>query len=117
MSGKPSGRDLNMLEKMFGLGRMVRTEGGTAAPVPALVGAAAPTGSATPRAVATGAAPKHGFRAAGDLDYEVIGTRWKFELARLGAWVATFQLSFFIMLVVPLVSLRIATGHNSIYVP
>ena len=112
MSGKPNGRGLNTLERAFGLGRMVRPLEELSAPVPALIGGAL-DGSDGPGPVPT----TSGFRAAGALDYEVIGTRWRFELARFGAWMATFQLSFFFMLVVPLVSLRLATGHNSIYVP
>jgi hypothetical protein len=117
MSGKPNGRGLNTLERAFGLGRMVRPLTGAAAPVPALVGAAAPAGTVPATTAVAGESSASGFRAAGKLDYEVIGARWKFELARFGAWMATFQVSFFFMLVVPLVSLRLVTGHNSIYVP
>lgn len=120
MSGKPNGRGLNTLERAFGLGRMVRPRGEAAALVPAPVGAAAPVGEAYPHRSASGAPSatrREGFRSAGALDYEVIGKRWKFELARFAAWMATFQVSFFFMLVVPLVSLRLLTGHNSIYVP
>jgi hypothetical protein len=116
MSGKPNGHGLNTLEKAFGLGRLVRPRAVPAAPTPALVGAAAPTGS-TLAAPPSPTSPRQGLRAAGGRDYQVIGTRWRFELARFGAWMATFQLSFFVMLVIPLVSLRLITGHDSIYVP
>ena len=49
--------------------------------------------------------------------YLVKGPRWRFELVRFGAWILTFQLSFFVILCVPLVTLRLLTGHDSIYVP
>ena len=39
------------------------------------------------------------------------------ELKRFGAWLLTFQATFFVMLVVPLVVLRLATGRDSPYVP
>ena len=39
------------------------------------------------------------------------------ELKRFGAWLLTFQVTFFLMLVVPLVVLRLVTGHDSPYVP
>ena len=43
--------------------------------------------------------------------------RWKFELARFGAWFVVFQISFFVTLVIPLVARRLISGHNSEYVP
>jgi len=43
--------------------------------------------------------------------------RWRFEFARLGAWFAVFQVSFFLLLVVPLVVMPLITGNDSIYVP
>jgi hypothetical protein len=52
-----------------------------------------------------------------ELNYEVVIPRWKFEAARFGAWFVTFQCSFFLLLIVPLVTMRGVTGHNSIYVP
>ncbi|KAI9730052.1 MAG: hypothetical protein M1818_008321 [Claussenomyces sp. TS43310] len=52
-----------------------------------------------------------------DLDYTVTISRWKFELARLGAWFVVFQVSFFVMLIIPLVSMRYFTGRGSKYIP
>ena len=43
--------------------------------------------------------------------------RWKFELARFGAWFFVFQVSFFVTLAIPLVARRVISGHNSEYVP
>ncbi|WP_035920841.1 hypothetical protein [Frankia sp. QA3] len=51
------------------------------------------------------------------LDYEVTIPRWKFELARFGTWFVVFQVTFFGMLVIPLVAMRASTGHDSVYVP
>ena len=51
------------------------------------------------------------------LNYEVTIPRWRFEFARLGAWFAVFQVSFFLLLVVPLVVMPLVTGNDSIYVP
>jgi hypothetical protein len=42
---------------------------------------------------------------------------WRFELARLGAWLLVFQLSFLLLLDVPLVVLRMTIGHPSAYLP
>ncbi|RAV03999.1 hypothetical protein DQP56_01635 [Mycolicibacter senuensis] len=51
------------------------------------------------------------------LNYQVTIPRWRFELARLGAWFVVFQISFFLLLVVPLVALRMITGADSLYIP
>ncbi len=51
------------------------------------------------------------------LDFDVTIPRWKFELARFGAWFVVFQVTFFVMLVLPLVAMRALTGHDSVYVP
>jgi hypothetical protein len=53
------------------------------------------------------------------LEYKVKDevTRWKFELARFGAWFVVFQVSFFVTLVIPLVARRMISGHNSEFVP
>jgi hypothetical protein len=87
MAGKPKNAGLNPIERRFHLERFVRQ----------------PTSSLHGTSIQSG--------------YEVIGPRWKFEVARFGAWMATFQISFFVILVIPLVSLRLLTGHNSVYVP
>jgi len=49
-------------------------------------------------------------------DYKVIEPRWKFELRRMGAWFVVFQVSFFLMLIIPLLALRIGTGKGSKYI-
>ena len=51
------------------------------------------------------------------LNYDVTIGRWRFELMRLGAWFIGFQLSFFFLLVLPLVVLRAVTGADSPFVP
>lgn len=51
------------------------------------------------------------------LNYEVTIARWRFELMRLSAWFIGFQLSFFFLLVLPLIVLRAVTGADSPYVP
>ncbi|MDT5216187.1 MAG: hypothetical protein QOK18_4426 [Mycobacterium sp.] len=51
------------------------------------------------------------------LNYEVTIPRWRFELMRLGAWFVVFQVSFFVLLVVPLVVMRLATGADSPFIP
>jgi hypothetical protein len=51
------------------------------------------------------------------LNYEVTIPRWRFELMRLGAWFVVFQVSFFVLLVVPLVVMRWATGADSPFIP
>ena len=48
---------------------------------------------------------------------ELTVPRWRFELARFGAWFAVFQVSFFVMLIVPLVGMRLLLGHHSPYAP
>jgi hypothetical protein len=53
----------------------------------------------------------------GYLNYEVTIPRWRFELMRLGAWFIVFQVTFFVLLVVPLVVMRWATGADSPYIP
>jgi hypothetical protein len=53
----------------------------------------------------------------GYLNYEVTIPRWRFELMRLGAWFIVFQVTFFLLLVVPLVVMRWATGADSPYIP
>src|ERR1700737_1632867 len=43
------------------------------------------------------------------LNYDGTIPRWRFELMRLGAWFIGFQVSFFFLLVVPLVVMRAVT--------
>jgi hypothetical protein len=116
-AGKPPVRGLNHFERFFGLERFTRPKADGAGQVP--------TGG--PAGVTTAAAPATALQTAGSrtkqqeyddlLDYEVTIPRWKFELARFGAWFAVFQVSFFLLLVVPLVVMRMVTGNDSVYIP
>lgn len=90
-AGKPPVRTLNHLERFFRLERFTRPR--------------------DPAAAATGS----GYDDA--LDYEVTIPRWRFELWRLLAWVVGFQVSFALLLIVPLVLMRYLTGIDSPYVP
>ncbi|MDT7761302.1 MAG: hypothetical protein QOC63_722, partial [Mycobacterium sp.] len=51
------------------------------------------------------------------LNCDVTIPRWRFELMRLGAWFIGFQVSFFFLLVLPLVVMRAVTGADSPYIP
>jgi len=51
------------------------------------------------------------------LNYAVTIPRWKFEAWRMLAWFVGFQVSFFILLVVPLVVTRILLDAQSPYLP
>lgn len=51
------------------------------------------------------------------LNYSVTIARWKFESLRMAAWVVVFNVSFFMMLVLPLVLMRIITDHQSPWIP
>ncbi|MCM3924758.1 hypothetical protein ND748_24230 [Frankia sp. AiPs1] len=113
LAGKPVNRGLNRIELMFRLDRWTRPRTPQSAPVAVIV-------TTKPGGTAMLETPIQAPITTTDdgLNYDVVGiSRWKFELARFGAWTAVFQLSFFILLVVPLVFLRLVTGHNSIYVP
>lgn len=117
MGGKPRARGLNPIERLFRLGRLVRPATQTAEvataprPDPTPLRPFVATGTLLRPEAAAVSPPGDGAR------YEVIGSRWRFELARFAAWMVTFQVSFFVILCVPLVSLRLITGHDSIYVP
>jgi hypothetical protein len=112
--GKPPVRGLNHFERFFALERFTRPK------VPAFSradpsGPAAPPGATTTTTRALQTAKQVEYD--DGLNYNVIIPRWKFELARFGAWFVTFQVSFFVLLIVPLVAMRAITGHNSIYAP
>jgi hypothetical protein len=51
------------------------------------------------------------------LNYDVTIQRWRFELMRLGAWFIGLQVSFFMLLLLPLLVLRTSLGADSPYVP
>jgi hypothetical protein len=111
VAGKPTSSGLNVIERWFRLDRFTRP-----LPAPAPTGGQ-PTAAFSPGAGGTTTLARPRAAAVG-VDYEVVGTtRVAFEARRLGAWLLTFQVTFLLMLVMPLVLLRIITGHNSPYVP
>ena len=115
-AGKPPVRGLNHFERFFGLERFTRPKkpGTESVSISGPVGVAA---AATATALQT-AVPRTKQQEYDDLlDYEVTIPRWRFELARSGAWFAVFQVSFFLLLVVPLVVMRMVTGNDSVYIP
>ncbi|PPJ25835.1 hypothetical protein C5E45_18985 [Nocardia nova] len=110
-AGKSPVRSLNHMERFMRLDRFTRPK------VPTVATATVPAGAAGPGAAT--AQVRRGTDAEYDarLDYEVTIPRWRFELARFGAWFVVFQVSFFLTLIVPLVTLRAVTGHDSPYIP
>lgn len=100
-AGKPPIRGLNHFERFFRLQRFTVAKASLSR---AELQALRPTRSATQLF------DDH-------LNYEVTIPRRRFELMRLGAWFVCFQVSFFVLLVVPLVALRIITGSDSPYIP
>jgi hypothetical protein len=116
-AGKPPVRTLNHFERFFRLDRLTRPKAqgseaaSTAQPVPL-----GPSGGALAVAAPSRRRSKREEYDA-CLDYEVIVPRWKFELARFGAWFVVFQVTFAVMLVGPLMALRALTGKDSPYVP
>lgn len=125
-AGKPPVHGLNHLERFAGLDRWVRPKPvgdppGAAAPAaPDAPAAARGTGRSSVAVLAEPAAPARRTRQQeydAALGYEVTVARWKFELARAAAWFVGFQLSFLVLLVLPLVAERVITGVDSSYVP
>jgi hypothetical protein len=115
-AGKPPVRGLNHFERFFGLERSTRPKT-TGAEAVSTDGPAGVTSAATATTVRT-AGPRTKQQEYDDLlNYEVTIPRWKFEAARFGAWFVVFQVSFFLLLVVPLVVMRMITGNDSIYIP
>lgn len=111
-AGKPPIRGLNHLERFCGLDRFVAPK----RPQPEPPVAAAPSVSGV--AVATKPSRLTKCQEFDDrLNYEVTTARWLFELMRLGAWFVGFQVSFFMLLVLPLIVMRILLGVASPYVP
>jgi hypothetical protein len=95
--GKPPIRGLNHFERFFGLERFTR-----------------------PKQVMSSSESNQGSRAQrfdASLNYEVTIPRWKFEAWRFMAWFVSFQISFFLLLVLPLLVMRWATGADSPYLP
>lgn len=114
-AGKPPVRGLNHFERFFRLERFTRSKAAVAESV-APGEPAGGAGATTATAVRTSGRSKQQ-QYEDLLDYEVTIPRWKFELARFGAWFAVFQVSFFLLLVMPLVVMRMITGNDSVYVP
>jgi hypothetical protein len=111
-AGKPPIRGLNHLERFCRLDRL------TVPKKPVSTGAATDAAGLGSLAVATKPetlSKQQEFDAY--LNYDVTIPRWRFELMRLGAWFIGFQLSFAVLLVLPLVALRAVTGADSPYVP
>jgi hypothetical protein len=114
-AGKPPVRGLNHFERFFALERFTRPK---PSPAERLSAAGPMRAGASANATVVGEARPTKQQQYDDLlDYEVVIPRWKFELARFGAWFAVFQISFFVLLIVPLVAMRVITGNDSIYVP
>jgi len=113
-AGKPPVRGLNHFERFFGLERFTRPKIVADEPLSPVVG---PGDTGTTTATAVSAHRKRQQRYDDLLNYEVTIPRWKFELARFGAWFVVFQVSFALLLVVPLVVMRLVTGNDSIYAP
>jgi hypothetical protein len=115
-AGKPPVRGLNHFERFFGLERFTRPRRSPFEPNWANDSLSA---GATAAATTTRNAKRRTKQQEYDdlLDYEVSIPRWRFELARFGAWFAIFQISFFLLLVVPLVVMRVITGNDSVYIP
>ncbi len=111
-AGKPPIRGLNHLERFCMLDRFTVPK--NAVPAAPLGGDAGPGNLAVATKSAT-ATKQQEFDAY--LNYDVTIPRWRFELMRLGAWFVGFQVSFFLLLVVPLVVMRAVTGADSPYIP
>nr|WP_318276497.1 hypothetical protein [Mycobacterium eburneum] len=107
--GKPPVRGLNHLERFCGLDRFTRPKIDVATP------GQDSSGGLAVAAKTARLAKQQEFDA--HLNYEVTIPRWKFESLRLAAWFIGFQVSFFFLLVVPLVLMRVLTGADSPYIP
>jgi hypothetical protein len=108
--GKPPVRGLNHLERFCGLDRFTRPKNVAATASPDLSAGGVAVAARTARLTKQQEFDAH-------LNYEVTIPRWRFETLRLGAWFIGFQVSFFVLLVVPLVAMRMLTGADSPYIP
>lgn len=110
-AGKPPIRGLNHIERFCRLERYTVPK---ASPLDVHQGASAPRGVAQlTRTVDLTKQQQFDAR----LNYEVTIPRWRFELMRLGAWFVVFQVSFFVLLIVPQLVMRPLLVHYSPYVP
>lgn len=121
-AGKPPVRTLNHIERFVGLRGWTRPKPTDSATAPAgasesavCVGSASTLTHTETRARAKRMTKTEEYDAL--LEYEVTVPRWRFELARLGAWFVVFQVSFATLGVLPIVLMRVVTGRDSIYVP
>ncbi|MCU1691097.1 MAG: conserved hypothetical rane protein [Frankiales bacterium] len=114
-AGKPPVRTLNHLELFFRLDRFTRSRTDAATSVSSLSPSPGAVLLQDRIAVETPQSKREQYDAL--LDYEVTIARWRFEAYRLLAWFSVFQLSFFLLLIVPLVLMRWLTGVDSVYVP
>ncbi len=111
-AGKPPIRGLNHLERFCRLDRFTVPKTSPSAATPAN---GAGSGNLAVVTKPVNLTKQQEFDAY--LNYDVTIPRWRFELMRLGAWFIGFQVSFFFLLVLPLVVLRAVTGADSPYVP
>lgn len=110
-AGKPPIRGLNHIERFC---RLERYTVPRARPLDVHQGASAPRGVAQlTRTVDLTKQQQFDAR----LNYEVTIPRWRFELMRLGAWFVVFQISFFVLLIVPQLVMRPLLVDYSPYVP
>jgi hypothetical protein len=111
-AGKPPVRGLNHFERFFGLDRFTVPKNPPSEPETVHDGGTAAVAVATKSARQT---KQQEFD--NHLNYDVTIPRWRFELMRLGAWFVVFQVSFAVLLVLPLVALRVLTGADSPFIP
>jgi hypothetical protein len=110
-AGKPPVRGLNHLERFCRLERFTVSK--TTPRDPALADGGPFAG------VAVATKPRQTKQQEFDdyLNYEVTIPRWRFEAMRLGAWFIGFQVTFFLLLVLPLIMVRALTGAGSPFIP
>lgn len=111
-AGKPPIRGLNHLERFCRLDRFTAPKKTVSQRIPSATSDSAGVAIATKPVALT---KQQDFD--DHLNYEVTIPRWRFELMRLGAWFVGFQVSFALLLVVPLVILRALLGADSPFVP
>lgn len=113
--GKPPVRGLNHLERFCRLDRFTRPKQSSLTVGEQTAFDGGGVAVAARPAVGMVTAKQRQFDAY--LNYEVTIPRWRFECLRLGAWFISFQVSFFVVLGVPLVVMRVLTGADSPYIP
>ena len=114
-AGKSPVHTLNHFERFFALERFTRPRT-TPAPAPPVSSGSTLLAVHVDAATLTKKLTKREQYDA-QLDYEVTISRRRFELYRFLSWFLVFQLSFFLLLIVPVVSMRLLTGINGPYIP